>query len=104
MKFDDSLHECQTNPCSITARVQLIKKTKNVFAKFWGNAYSIVFHIKDRHAVQMTTLTDLDSRRTLISHELGGVIDQILHDLQQTLVIAKYRRKVFSNAHGDIAL
>src|SRR5215217_1001289 len=104
MELNDALDESQSHPRSLAAGVQLVEETKNIIHKFTRNSHPIIADIKNLHTVARILLADLDAWRGLAAHKFGGVIDQVLHHLQDTLVVSKDGRQVFGNADRDISL
>jgi len=55
---------------------------------FRVNANAIIFDKKYELTALLTLLPDLNLRDGLIPHVFGGVVDQVLQDLYQTLAIS----------------
>src|SRR6185503_11155546 len=70
------------------------------------NTYPVIAHIKNRHALLPITaaLTNVDLWSLLLSHEFGGVIDQVLKHLEQTRPISKHNGQIRTNLNVDISL
>jgi hypothetical protein len=70
---------------------------------FRGDANPVIPDKEDRSSVLLAALTDLHTRLGLAAHEFGGIIDQVLHHLDQALAISVYGRQVGLHLHADSA-
>src|SRR5574341_278218 len=95
--LDDSFHQRQAHSSPLALGVQLVEQSKDALVKLRGDADAVIAHEEDGFAGFLSVEADFDARLRLITHEFGGVVHQILHDLYQALMIAVHGRQIVLN-------
>ena len=101
MHFNDALDNCKADACPFSCRIQLVEKAEDPFMKIGLDADAIVADEEDGFAI-LNLHTDGDHGFRLVAHELGGVIDQVLHHLYQAGTVTIYHRQVRGNLYAHL--
>src|SRR6266508_6704528 len=74
MHFNDPFYQSKTDAGAVRLRVKLVKESKDSFKMLGGNPHAVIAHVKDRLAILLPLLTDLNARFLWFPYELGGII------------------------------